>query len=72
MMATRRQMAPPQLAPSRRDVAESYRKLATKCREIAKHDPKPGPLLLRAAALDATADYVEHPARQEAAMELSE
>ncbi len=72
MMATRQQMAPPQLAPSRRDIAESYRKLATKCREIAKRDPKPGPLLLRAAALDATADYVEQRAQQEAALELSE
>lgn len=50
----------PALAQSYHDIAESYRKLASQCREMAKRERRPGPLLIRAAALDATADYVEH------------
>ena len=47
------------VAQSSHDIAESYRKLASQCREMAKRDRRPGSLLLRAAALDATADYIE-------------
>ena len=47
------------VAQSSHDIAESYRKLAWQCREMAKRERRPGPLLIRAAALDATADYVE-------------
>ncbi len=54
----------PALAPSYHDIAESYRKLASQCREMAKRDPRPGPLLLRAAPCDATAEYVERRERQ--------
>jgi hypothetical protein len=46
-----------------RDVAQSYRELASQCREMAKHNRRPGSLLLRAAALDASAEHVEHPQR---------
>jgi len=46
------------------DVARSYRELASQCREMAKRDRRPGSLLLRAAALDATAAHVEHPERE--------
>jgi len=46
-----------------RDVAQSYRELASQCREMAKHNRRPGSLLLRAAALDASAEHVEHPHR---------
>ena len=54
----------PALAPSDHDIAESYRQLAAHCREMAKRDGRPGSLLLRAAALDATAEYVEQAKRQ--------
>ena len=49
----------PGIRRTNREVAQSYRELASHCREMAKRDRRPGSLLLRAAALDATAAYVE-------------
>ncbi len=49
-----------------REVAQSYRELALRCRDMAKRDRRPGSLLLRAAALEATAEYVEGPGAQSA------
>jgi hypothetical protein len=46
------------------DLAQTYRELASQCREMAARDPRPGSLLMRANALDATADYVEHSEKQ--------
>jgi hypothetical protein len=49
----------PSTAPSRRDLARTYRDLASQCREMARTSRRPGALLLRAAALDETAEYLE-------------
>lgn len=49
----------PGIRRTNREVAQSYRELASHCRELAKRDSRPGSLLLRAAAFDATAAYVE-------------
>lgn len=53
----------PALSQTYRDLAQTYRALASQCREMAKRDRKPGPLLIRAEALDATAAFVERPTR---------
>ncbi len=56
----------PAARPTYREVAQSYRELASHCRDMAKRDRRPGSLLLRAAALEATAEYVERPGVQSA------
>jgi hypothetical protein len=50
--------------PMARDRARSYRDLASRCREMAARDRRPGSLLLRAAALDATAEHLERAERE--------
>ena len=54
----------PALPPTPHDVARSYRDLASRCREMAQRNRRPGPLLLRATALDAAAAYLERGERE--------
>jgi hypothetical protein len=56
----------PAVRETYREVAQSYRDLASRCRDMAKRDRRPASLLLRAAALEATAEYVERPGAQSA------
>jgi hypothetical protein len=56
----------PAVRQTYREVAQSYRDLASRCRDMAKRDRRPASLLLRAAALEATAEYVERPGAQSA------
>jgi hypothetical protein len=53
----------PGLSQTYRDLARTYRELASQCLAMAARDPWPGSLLMRARALDATADDVERPER---------
>ena len=41
------------------DVGKSYRVLAEQCREMAKHAAMPAVLLMRAEALEASADALD-------------
>jgi hypothetical protein len=40
-------------------VRESYKVLAAQCREMAKRTARPGPLLIRAQAFEASAEELE-------------
>jgi hypothetical protein len=44
-------------SPSDQDSVRNYRQLASQCREMANRCRRPAPLLLRAAAFDAAAEY---------------